>query len=153
MPRTCTICRHEKAKEINQLIVNGEALRSLAKRYGTSPSSMERHRNSCIARQLIAAKELLQGENGSDLIKRLRAINAETSLILAAAMKEKDQATALRAIARLEAQLALEAELLGQLDRGSRGGETHVTVTYVDKQVVMAPVPAQLPGGNVSPVD
>jgi hypothetical protein len=139
MPRTCTICRHDKAREINQLIVNGDAIRGIAKRYGASPSSLERHRNSCLARKLIAAKELERGGNGPDLISRLREIHAETGAILTLAKKAKDWRLALQAITRLERQVELEAELLGQLERGGRAGETTVMVQYVDRQIMVAP--------------
>jgi hypothetical protein len=88
--------------------------------------------------QLMKARELEDFDAGSNLVQRLREIHAETGAILAHAKKSKDWATALRAITRLERQIELEAELLGELERGGRGGDTRIEVVYIDKAVIAA---------------
>jgi hypothetical protein len=136
MPRTCTICSNPNRPEIDGALISPDSLRAIAGRYGTSKSALERHRDNCISAQLSKAKELQDSATGSDLISRLREIHAETGAILARAKKSKDWATALRAITRLERQIELEAELLGELDRGGRGGDTRIEVVYIDKAVI-----------------
>lgn len=136
MPQTCSICRHEKRSEIDAELIGSGPLRPIADRYGLSKSSLIRHRGSCISAQLAKAKELQQSQGASDLVQRLREIHAETGAILARAKKAKDWATALRAITRLERQIELEAELLGELERGGRTGETRIEVVYIDKAVI-----------------
>jgi hypothetical protein len=138
MPRTCTVCSHPKRSEIDAALLSPGTLRDISARYGTSKSSLERHRGTCVAVQLSKAKELQDSAGASDLVKRLREIHAETGAILAHAKKAKDWATALRAITRLERQIELEAELLGELERGGRGGDTRIEVVYIDKAVIAA---------------
>ena len=43
MPRRCTICQHEQAFSINLALRGGEALRDIARRYGTSKTTLARH--------------------------------------------------------------------------------------------------------------
>jgi hypothetical protein len=149
MAITCTICRHSKLNEINAALIASEPHRSVAKRFSVSAPAVFRHKSEHLGTYLAKAKEFQDSNSASDLVRRLREIHVETAAILAHAKKAKDWATALRAITRLEAQIELEAELLGQLEHGGRGGETHVVVQYVDKMLVttpgQVPAPARLP--------
>lgn len=56
MPQTCTVCRHKKLSDINLALVSGEPLRSIAGRMGLAKSSLQRHKENCIPRDLIQAR-------------------------------------------------------------------------------------------------
>jgi len=43
MPRTCSICQHQQRFSIDLALGAGEALRTLAERYGTSIATLSRH--------------------------------------------------------------------------------------------------------------
>jgi len=43
MPRTCTICTHQQASEINAALLRNEASRRIARRFGASESAVYRH--------------------------------------------------------------------------------------------------------------
>jgi len=45
MPNKCTICTHEKRDEIEAAILKGDALRRIATQYGSSESSVRRHKS------------------------------------------------------------------------------------------------------------
>jgi hypothetical protein len=124
-------------------VLRRQPIRSISRQFHVSSDALQRHVNNCVKAQLLRAKTELEAQGASDLVARLRAIHAETLQILARAKKSKDWATALRAIARLESQIELEAELLGELERNNQGGVTHVEVVYVDKALIAAsPTPA-----------
>jgi hypothetical protein len=42
MPRTCTACTHPHRDEIDRLLLDGAALRNIAKRYSLSAASLFR---------------------------------------------------------------------------------------------------------------
>lgn len=48
MPRSCSICSHEKAGEIAKTIARGTSDRDVASRYGVDDSSVSRHRVNCL---------------------------------------------------------------------------------------------------------
>ena len=143
MPRTCTVCGHPKRAEIDHALIRPEPLRTIAANYGTSKSSLERHRDKCLPAHLLKAKEDGETRNATALVRELQELARKTGDILSRAMREKNDGLALKAIARLEKQLELKARLLGDLeDRGAT--VQRIEVHYVDKQVV-------LQGANVHP--
>jgi hypothetical protein len=145
MARTCTVCRHPKRAEIDAALIRSESFRDVAGRFGTSKSALERHRTTCLPVHLLKAKDEADVQSASALVKELRELAKKTGLVLSRAMRQKDGELALKAIARLERQLELKARLLGELEE--RGSTTqHITVTYVDKAVIVPAAPGQLAG-------
>jgi protein involved in temperature-dependent protein secretion len=57
MPQTCTVCRHKNVSEINLALVSGEPLRSIAGRTSLAKSSLQRHKENCIPRDIIQARQ------------------------------------------------------------------------------------------------
>lgn len=144
--RTCTVCRHPNRTEIDAALIRSDSFRSIAGRYGTSKSALERHRTTCLPAHLVKAKEQGEVQSASALVKELRELAEKTGAILARAMAEKNGDLALKAIARLERQLELKARLLGELEE--RGATVQrIEVHYVDKQLVVSPAPAELATG------
>jgi hypothetical protein len=52
MPRSCTICTHPQRTAIETALVAGEAFRTMAKRFGTSPPALFRHKGHLTKRPL-----------------------------------------------------------------------------------------------------
>jgi hypothetical protein len=135
MPQVCTICRHASRDEIDQALIAGESFRNIAKRYGTSATALFRHRSRDLPTALVKAKDASETVRADTLLERLRALNTETLAILREARKAgtRNNELALKAIARAERQLELEARLLGELAAGEGlGGPLRVIVEYVD---------------------
>jgi hypothetical protein len=156
--QTCTICRSEKRNEIDEALLRGEPLRTLAKRTAVGSASLLRHKKAHIPATLAKAKgaaELVQAgvlmaqvsaqESGDaaradTLLDRLRALNQETAAILRAAREAEDNELALKAIARVEKQIELEGKILGQLGEATRVslmiGTHHTAQDTFQEQVV-----------------
>jgi len=150
MPQVCTICRHASRDEIDQALIAGESFRNIAKRYGTSATALFRHRSRDLPTALVKAKDASETVRADTLLERLKALNTETLTILreARATGTRDNELALKAIARAERQLELEARLLGELAAGEgSGGPLQVTIQYVDKQLVTGVSP-QIQGAS-----
>jgi hypothetical protein len=132
MPRTCTVCRHQNRNDIDLALIRPDSLRDIALRYGTSKSALERHRDKCLPKHLLRAKEDSEIRSAAALVNELRELASKTGEILTRAMREKNGDLALKAIARLERQLELKARLLDELEERAPGVQ-HIEVTYVDK--------------------
>ena len=115
MSMTCSVCRNPDRNAIDEALLRSDSFRHIAAQHSVSTTALQRHKNACISAQLAKAKDLQETDRASDLVGRLREIHVETKAILAVAKKSKDWPTALRAIGRLEAQIELEADLLGTL--------------------------------------
>ena len=120
MPRTCTVCTHADRTEIDQALLTGEPFRNIAKRYGTSPTALFRHKQADLPSTLAKSKQAEEEVRAETLYDRLKAINRETAAILAEARESGSLSIALAAINRVERQLELEARLLGQLNDGTK---------------------------------
>jgi hypothetical protein len=120
---TCSICRHAARHEIDQALIDGAPLRDIAGRHGLAKSAVARHKADHLA-ALLAKADVDEITNADDLIGRLRALNRETAAVLHDAKAAKDHGLRLKALARLERQVELEAKLLGELD----GRQPNVTI-------------------------
>ena len=122
MPRTCTVCTHPVRSEVDEALLAGEPFRNIAKRYGTSPTALFRHKQADIPATLAKAKQAADDVQAETLFDRLREINRETKAILEEARKAgfQNNELALKAIARAEKQLELEARLLGELNDAAK---------------------------------
>ena len=119
MPRVCTICSHEEREAINAALLSEEALRNIAQRFGTSTTALHRHKEGHIPPHLARAQDAAEVVQADGLLDRLQSLNTETMLILREAREGDDNELALKAIARAEKQLELQAKLLGELNEGT----------------------------------
>jgi hypothetical protein len=115
MARTCTVCRHEEREAIHERLIAGEPLRSVAAKFKLSKSAVERHSREHVPELLAKSGEARKMLEGGKLVDRVEELHREASAILAESRADGDDKTALRAIARLERQVALAARILGEL--------------------------------------
>jgi transposase-like protein len=114
MPRTCTICNHPRRDAIDLALLAGESFRNIAQRFGTSATALHRHKDH-LPGQLAKAHEAAEVVKADTLLDRLKELNSETRAILKETREGGNHDLALKAIARVEKQLELEAKLLGEL--------------------------------------
>ena len=128
MTRTCAICSHKDERLINQLIISGEAERSIAKQYGISASSVHRHKGHI--------QDLIQRDNtlhANDIIGRMRALQDKTLAILECAESKQDNKIALQAVKEARCNFELIAKLTGQLEEKLAVVDNRqVYITYVN---------------------
>jgi hypothetical protein len=118
MPIPCTVCVHPGRAEIDSALVSGTSNRNVAERYGLKTTSVFRHRTSHIPKALTEARDVERQVRADDLLQQLFDLKAETLEILEQARSRDDHELALKAIARLEKQIELQARLLGELRDG-----------------------------------
>jgi transposase-like protein len=117
MPRTCTICSHEDRREIDRALVERMPYRRIAPRYGVSDRSLRRHARDHLPELLAKAYEAEQSAEADRLLTDMRRLQAKTLLILQRAEEADDLRTALAAVREARNNIALLAEMRGQLDR------------------------------------
>lgn len=117
MARTCTICQHPDREAIDNALLEGKlSNRRIAAQCAVTENALRRHvAAGHLPKHLAKAQEAGEVAKADTLLARLKALNAETRAILSEARAGQDNALALKAIARCEKQLELEARLLGEL--------------------------------------
>src|SRR5688572_14652293 len=113
MGRACGACVHPDRDTIDRSLLANQPASRLADRYGLSRFAMGRHERGHIAPALALAAEQREIARSDDLLENLADLGRQTLEILQEARREKKSAIALKAIGRAEAQLELQARLLG----------------------------------------
>jgi hypothetical protein len=124
----CSICVHDRRKEIDRAIIDGTSLRKMAERFGITMSSANRHKPHVMA--VIAkahdAKEITHGDN---LLEQLKNLTAEARDIAATAKKAKQYGAAMSGVREMVRIVELVAKLTGALDESAR-----VNVAVIQQQ-------------------
>ena len=138
MPRTCNVCKHPERETIERALVNGEAYRSIAARFGTSTTSLHRHRVDHLAAEIARAHEAQTVARADSLLDEVRTggdraerLYAAAEGILVRALEVKDLKTALQAIRAAvdvmregRSYLELRGEITGELGQPRARGPT-----------------------------
>lgn len=114
MPLKCTACYHESQAEIDQMLLAGTSLRNVAKRFGTSTTSLHRHKQH-ISKILVKAKESAQIAKADTLLDQVRNLLSQAERLTERAEQAGSLDTALRGIAQVRSVLQLLGEVSGQL--------------------------------------
>lgn len=136
MPMLCTVCLNQKRREIEGALLERRPLRHIAKLFGTSTGSLQRHRahlSAAVVKAQAAQEVIREVAAPATLLTDVRAaegraerLYASAEEILSRAMEAKDLPTALKAIAagvsvmaEARSYMAMRGELTGELnDRG-----------------------------------
>ena len=116
MPRTCTVCHHERLEQINRALVEGVAFPALAAKYRVSKDALSRHKANHLPATLVKAQQAQEVAHADDLLKEVKSLQARALTILSMAEGVGDLRTALGAIREARGNLELLAKLVGQLD-------------------------------------
>ena len=118
MPRTCSVCRHLERAAIDTGLLEGtHSLRTLADRWGPSPSALRRHKEAHIPAALARVREAQELARADNLVGHVRSLYRETQHILERAKAAGDLRSALLAVDKAGRILALQAKLLGELEK------------------------------------
>lgn len=119
MPPVCSLCRHSEREAIDAAIVLGkDSLRNVAKRYGTSPASLLRHREH-IPGALVLAREAEEVTKADDLLGILREAVADARRLRGKAEAADDYRGAIacvKTLADLVESLVKVAERIAEKD-------------------------------------
>lgn len=115
MPRTCTICTHERRSEIDAALLAEEPYRRIAARFGTSTGALQRHKEH-LPEHLAKAHEAQEVAQADNLLEQVKDLQARALSILDKAETAGDLRTAVSAIREARAIFELLAKLTGELD-------------------------------------
>jgi hypothetical protein len=112
MPQTCTVCRAKNLSQINLALVSGEPLRSIAGRTGLAKSSLQRHKESCIPRDIVQARLFGKVADADMLLGQLCRLQQRSEQILSTTEASSDHRTALAAIREIRGLLELQSKFV-----------------------------------------
>src|SRR5690606_30205851 len=82
MPPKCSVCIHAKRADVDRMLLGGSAsLRDIAKQFGVTAASLNRHRNNHLpARMAEVAERNVEADirTAIDVVAQLKAINGVT---------------------------------------------------------------------------
>lgn len=116
MPRHCTVCDHPQREKIDELLIEGEPYRSIAKQFLLSDAAVYRHKGEHLSKALIKAREVREVAQADTLLEQVQSLQVKTLDILAKAEVAGDLKTSLGAIREARGNLELLAKLLGELN-------------------------------------
>ncbi len=82
MGQKCTVCSHEKRKDIEKLIVSGQSNRNIGKRYNLGHVSVRNHKMHHLSRQLLKNEETRNLLHGRNLLENIQTLISKTENIL-----------------------------------------------------------------------
>lgn len=115
MPRPCSVCSHERRGAIDEALVTGASLQSLACAHGFSERALARLREAHLPQASTEAHQVAEADRGGDLLTRARNLEQVCVAILGRALAVEDLRVALAAVGEAARLLQVQGRLLGQL--------------------------------------
>ena len=112
----CAACQSDKQAEIDEALVRGVSLRSLARRYDISRNALAAHKLNHVSPALLAVRQERVAAGASTTVDRLEALFETGQSILDAAKKSGNAALGLSAMRELRGTIELMARVTGELD-------------------------------------
>jgi hypothetical protein len=112
------VCTHPERHAIDRALVERGGYRAIAREFGLGHDAVIRHTAAHLPATLATSYEASEQLRADDLVGRLLELHDETIRILEEARTSKNHDLALKAIARAEKQIELQARLLGELKDG-----------------------------------
>lgn len=117
MPRTCTVCKHEKRAEIDAALVNSESYRNVSNQYGLSFASVQRHKAKHLPGELVKAQDAQDVLNADSLLTDVQALKKTAGEVMQEARTAEDYRGAVAAINAQGRLIELMLEAIGKLNR------------------------------------
>lgn len=113
MPLKCSICFHERRKEIDAALVAGTSLRTVADRFGSSKTSLIRHKMHA-SQSIVRASEKREERFGANLVDELLRINRKAWELLAKMEAEGDHRGSVVALREVTECVSTQDEILSR---------------------------------------
>lgn len=115
MSRKCSICIHPEREAIDNLMLHAFPLRLIAGQYGSSFSTLQRHKKH-ISGHLLRAKGQSDLEYSDSLLDQLKKISENANKLLDTAMQEEGRkginpTVALMSMKEIRGQLSLQLDI------------------------------------------
>lgn len=129
--RRCVTCAHPARKTVDRLIVARTPLRAIAKRFGLTVASVQRHSEKCLPAALVLATHAADVAHGSTLLDELRSLLGEAKGQLEQAKRDGDTRTALQGVSTAARCVELMAKMQGEMPDAGRPVEYTRILTFV----------------------
>jgi hypothetical protein len=123
MPRTCTVCGSSHRAKIEQALVAGNPVLTIARKYRVSRDAITRHRAKCVAQVIQRKADKL----GDRIVEEVEELHAIVRNVIDEAQTAKDGRTALQGVAEGRKNLELLARLSGKFDTRPEGERPMLT--------------------------
>ena|SRR5215216_4485965 len=135
----CSVCSHPSRKEIETKLVAGASERDIARQHDFSHHALNRHRRHHVQHTIDRALAARDVDLGGSILERLRRFQTETIALMEST---DNDSLRLKAIARLEAQLRIEAELTGAFQRSQENQSDRAHQSEMYESMVLAAIQA-----------
>ncbi len=115
MPRTCTICAHDKRPDIDQALVARQPFRAIARQHGVSKDALIRHHDDHLPTALVKAQAAREAANADALLAQVVDLREKAFGIFDKAESSDDLRAAVSAIREARGCVELLAKLAGEL--------------------------------------
>jgi hypothetical protein len=116
MPRTCTVCGHDRRHDVELALVRRDSYRDIARRFALSKDALGRHAKEHLPELLSEAHRAEEYARADDLLRQVGELQSKTLNLLLKAEEAGELRTALSAIREARGNLELLAKLRGELD-------------------------------------
>jgi hypothetical protein len=115
MPRTCTICAHDKRPTIDEALVARRPFRTIADQYSVSKTALIRHHDDHLPSSLMKAQSAREAANADALLAQVVDLRDKALSVLEKAEGSDDLRAAVSAIREARGCVELLAKLAGEL--------------------------------------
>jgi hypothetical protein len=123
--KKCSVCKHQEINAINEKLISGVPVRSLAKEYNLGVMALQRHRANHLPKELVKARDLQEIDAADRLLDRVEGLYDKALNIQEKAESAEKYQPAVSALKEARASLELIARMIGELRTG-----THINITY-----------------------
>lgn len=118
----CKTCKHPKVKEIDQLLVEGKlSMRDIAKRYGRTASSIQRHSKTHIPKVVSQSQKAKNIAHADDLVSKFDTVENELWTVVNELGIERDFKGVIRGLSELRKTFESRIKLSEKLsDEGKK---------------------------------
>src|SRR4051794_27760204 len=109
MPQSCTICRHPEQSAIDCALVENQPLRNIAERFGTTATTLYRHRQH-LPSQLLKAKQAQEIADATSLLERIELLICRLDSLSKQAEEDRAWVSAIAAVREVRNCLTLLAQ-------------------------------------------
>src|SRR4051794_25208222 len=131
MPQSCTICRRPEQSAIDDALIENEPLRNIAERFGTTATTLYRHRQH-LPSQLVKAKQAQEIAEATSLLERVESLIRRLDSLAQQAEEDRAWAPAIAAIREVRSCLTLLAQLSGEMQAQN---SMNINVSIVSERV------------------
>jgi len=113
MPRVCKVCDHPCLEEIDMLLVRGDSIAEIARKYAISDDSLRRHQENHLPATMVPSASAVEVTRADKLLSQVDVYKNEINELKDLAIENGDINLALKAIDRALRCIELQSKVAG----------------------------------------